>query len=603
MATPTARAAIGADNRKLRQDLRQTKSMFSRTFTGIGRKVRGLLRSAMSPLGIGVGVAGLGAIGKTVLDFEQSLADLGIQGDLTGQQVGELRHRMISLGKANGIARGSVAQAQLGLVNLLGTSGLAAGKLELLGDAALATNSEMSDLSGLVLSMDKSFGITNADDMRAAFDAIVLAGKKTSVPLSEVNEVLQQSSAGFARFSGGGVKAIASLVSSIQILRTASGSASIAGTQLDALLRTFQTRELELGKIGIDVRDSAGNYRPLFDILDDIERKGFVVDGLITKSKQADFFKAFGKRGEALNAIQTLTKQRDAVLELTDASLKGGTIAEDVARRRQTSAFKITKAFNDMKEAISKAFTPARIRQFANMLDKMAGVLEFMVDNAEWFAATWATIKLAGLVSQFAQMQALTAAIATNAAAGSAGTAGMVVHLGKAVPLAAALLGGIAAGTWLDEKFGISTGIADTLLPDEVLAKRGEAGGALFEGQNLGAFGDVLARSGVTTGFNAERKAARVLLSAKEQGLLTAEGAPVSSGEFSAYNIKHGTGGDMFGSGLSSSGPDLEGSVRRAYAIQQGRQNVDVNVRVYMDRTGAMQAEQVRDHDTRRGPQ
>ncbi len=70
---------IRADNRRLRGDLNKSRKMFGKTFTKIGKGIRGKLSGALGGLGGLAAGLGVAAIAKDVLDFEETLTRLGIQ--------------------------------------------------------------------------------------------------------------------------------------------------------------------------------------------------------------------------------------------------------------------------------------------------------------------------------------------------------------------------------------------------------------------------------------------------------------------------------------------------------------------------------------------
>ena len=450
MALAEATALIRASNKKLRGDLRKSRKMFDRSFKKTGKDIRRSLKGALAPLGVAVGVAGVAAIGREVLNFEQTLADLEIQAELSGGQMAELRGTIDELSSANAQSRASLAAASLELVNLQGASGASAEKLRVLSDAALATNTPVQELAGLIFSLENAFGLADPDDLRRGLDAIITAGKKGAIPLGEMNQILQSTGVTFARFSETGVDGAANLAAALQILRKGFGQASEAGTGLDSLLGLIETREIEIGRAGVNVRDAEGNLRELFDTVVDLSEAGIIGD-------PEKFNAAFGKRKEARKAFLILAETVDQVRELSTESRGSDVIMSDVAKRRETDAFKIKKAFNDMKEAIAKSFTPERIEAFAQGMTQLARLLEFMIDNAEIFIGVWAAFKIGGIVSGFAGISGSLSASALSSKA----TLGNVGAM--AGPLAAVGASAFLLGQALDEALGLSDALAASI--------------------------------------------------------------------------------------------------------------------------------------------
>lgn len=567
-----AKAVMRADNRRLRSDLAISKRAFGRAFSTISRGIRTRLSGALGALGIGAAAFGLGAIGKEALGFEQTLLDLDVQAGATDEQMAGLRQTIGALSGEYAMNRDILAAAALELVNLQGQAGLSSEKLRVLTRTAFATHAPVNQLAGLVFSLQNAFGLKTPAELEEGLAAVVTAGKFASVPLSEMNLVLQQISSDFSEFTASGQVGAAELAASIQILRNSFGSAAEAGTGLKSLLALLATREIELGKAGIDVKDAAGNFRDLDDIVKDIDMSGVLDDAAKMKA-------AFGKKYEARKALKALIKEVELLEKIKAAAQSTGNLQDDIDERRASRVHKINQAFVDMKERIFEAITPERIAAFAAVLEKAAEVVGFMVENAELFVAAWMGLKLIGIMRTLRSMLITMEGLKGASILLQGGIAGVATAAG----LAGAAFAGWSIGRIIDEAFGLSDMVAD--LQNQLLQSRQDVAGAKFEG--MGFFKMAGYKGGALPAAEQERirrRATRVMQSAREAGLVTPGGRALGERGISRQLIK----GGMERKAAPAEAVELQRSIAMAREILAHEQRINVTISV--DKEGLLTA-------------
>jgi hypothetical protein len=590
--------------------------MFSKTFKGIGGGIKGALGGALSPLGVGIGALGLGAIGKEVLDFEGTLTDLKIQAGATGDDMSGLRTVIDDLSKSNAIGKSELAALALEMVNLEGKAGLNADKLKVLGDAAFATSAPVAELAGLSLALGNAFKLTDAEGMRAGLDGIITAGKEGSIPLSEMNLLLQQNGASFKKFTKEGAEGAAIMAATLQGLRKEAGSAGEAGTRLGAVMVAFQTREVELRKMGVEVKAVGGGYKKLDEIIGQIDQSGLLKDA-------EKYKKALGVRKEVKLGIEALVSQKDEIVRIIGETKKLGTIEADTAERRKQDSFKIKKAFNDIKLTIAEAFTPARIKKFASAMGKLAKVVGFIADNVEVFVALLVSIKIGSLVSGFSAMAASTGVMSKNTAMMS----GAMSKVGAAAGVAQAAIAGWAIGKALDDALGISDAISDLALPSAADKKR--FGGASLKGlgntvvnqANAKRAQDIDAKTGGSqfTDLNqrlggeqfdmgkAFNRSQRLAGEAKRLGLVGKGGKVGKRAVFEATTGRAALEGNIGKSQMDKAGTaELVSAIEQALRIEAVAKKAEaagLDITIKVDEKGLLKAEILRDKESRRAPQ
>ncbi len=603
MGKAVAKAVIRADNRKLAGDLRRSKRMFGKAFQGIGRGIKGSLGAVLSPLGVGAGALGFAAIGKEVLDFEQTLTDIEIQGDASAQVMDKLRGTIAELGDSNALSRTELSALALEMVNLEGKAGLNADKLKVLADAAFATSAPVQELAGLSLALGNAFGLVDPAKLKEGLDGIITAGKEGSIPLAEMNILLQQNGASFAKFAGQGVAGVSSLAATLQGLRKDFGSAGEAGTALGAIMGVFQVRELQLRKAGIEVKKSNGDFRDLADIVSDIEMSGIVSDA-------EKFNKAFGTRKEARLALDSLIKRSDVIEDITKQTIDSNAIELDAAKRRTTESFRIKKSFNDIKLTIADAFTPSRIKKFAEILGTMAKGVGFIADNIEIFVALLAAIKISQLVGGFGQM-----AVSSKAMAASTGTmSGAMRNIGRDAAIAGAAFAGWKTGQMLDDWLGISNAIGNLAGPSKQEEAREGTGFLRDRAQELTqakqrrqqrsafGFGEESASS-----EDIVSNARRLAFQARDKGLIGEGGQVDKAAVFKAQTGRDLTSIDKTKGefGVSKEAEQLAQAIKQAIQISSVAEKAGpgAEIKITIDAQGLLKAEVVKDRESRRAPQ
>ncbi len=611
MACAEATALIRASNKKLRGDLRKSRKMFDSSFKKTGKNIKRSLRGALSPLGAAVGVAGIAVLGKQVLDFEESLVRIQIQARKSDapEFLANLREETIALAKATGQSREAIAAGNTALVGFLGHTETTAERMAVLARASTATGATMDDLAGIAFKLDTAFGIVSGKDLEAALDALTFAGKETSIPLDKMGLLLSKTAPLFKKFGKSGVEAAADLGAFLQVVQ-ARGTAATpeeVATQFASFVRALEKQQKRIKKLtGVDVTEIVAGRKQLKaprQIFDELAKSQKVL------SDKTLLTAAFG-RGEAADFAVAILENREQFEGLASASKQaGGTIQDDFKTFMESPAGRVEVAFNDVKEALLKAFTPERIERFAGVMESMVDILEVLIDNAGVFVGVWAAFKIGSLVSGFA-------AIATSTAAASASSALTLGSVGKmAGPLAATATAAFLLGSALDEALGISDAISDSLVETEERAIRIETGLLVSQAEKLGfetrAREALAAPQGKTAlGRREQLAAAGIIRSAREAGIVGPEGEIDPLAAIRVAERREPSLPEALAAEVSPTAPfaDLPATAELIEAIKfaqqvQEQQRVAVDVNVSVDQQGMLRANETEESKARRSTQ
>jgi len=293
---------------------------------------------------------------KAAGDFEASMNRVGAITQATGDQFEQLESLAKNLGATTAYSASQAAEAMSFLAMagfdvdevlaaLPGTLKLAsAGQLDLATAADIASNV----LTG--------FGLAAAEINRVND---VLA--QTSISANTNVAMLGEAFKYVAPVAAGLGVSVEEAGAAIGLLSNAGIQASSAGTGLRQVLSTLV---LKADEVGVSARDSAGNMRPLADILGDLERKGY-------SAEQA--LETFGMRGgPALTAL--LSQGSDALRTLTDDLENAGGTAERLADAQMQGLSGALKNLRSAMEAVSLAIAGSGLLEFATNLTERVTV-------------------------------------------------------------------------------------------------------------------------------------------------------------------------------------------------------------------------------------
>lgn len=307
----------------------------------IDKVTKGLERSAAGASGmskeikaLGLAYAGLSAaMGavitksvETAAEFEQSMANVKAISQATGDEFESLRKQALDLGAttkftAAQVADGSALLAQAGfktkdiLAAMPGVLSLAAA-----GQTDLATTADIaaSALNGFGLSADQAGRVADvlaksSIDTNADITDLGYAMKYVAPVAANMGVSIEEATAAIGELSNAGIKG------------------EMAGTQLRAILLALASPSKDaafyMERLGVSIKDSAGNIKPLSTIIGDLQ-KSFT---RLTQAQQADVAATLVGR-EAASGFLTLISQGKETLDNYTAGLQnaGGT-AQQVA--------------------------------------------------------------------------------------------------------------------------------------------------------------------------------------------------------------------------------------------------------------------------------
>lgn len=303
MAAPVIAAKLLADVSGFQAGMKKA----SQSLNAVGTSMLGVSKKAFILSGA---IAGVGAIAvKQFAEFENRMASVGVISGATGLQFSLLEQKAKNLGATTLF---TARQAADGMEILAKAGFTVEENLTALPDVlnlATAASLELGDASNIVIGIMRGYGKT-AEEVGNVNDVLVKTFTSTNVTVGDIGETMKLV-APIAKTVGIKFEELSAVIG---ILGNASIKGSLAGTALRKALIAFSAPTpkaiRQFKRLGLEVLDSAGNMRPLTEIIDQFsgESGPALIKSIsaIIGIRPAAAFAALAQSGSA--SIKTLTE-------------------------------------------------------------------------------------------------------------------------------------------------------------------------------------------------------------------------------------------------------------------------------------------------------
>lgn len=370
MADYTLAAKITADGSNFKKAFKETAQIaqeLSDKVKGISDKVSDFgKKTAMTGAGITAGITTpfVGAI-KMTADFDSAMRKAGAIAGASATELDAMTKSALDLGASTSLSSSQVAVAMTDMAAkgfdanqvIAAMPGVIAAAEASGEDLALTANTVAAALNGFQL---------KAEDSGKVADILAMAANKTAAGVSDMSYAFKYAAA-----------PAASLGISIEELSAATGlmvnaglDGSQAGTSLRmALIRLAKPTEESsktMEKLGFDVLDAKGNFKPLNEIIGELTKS---MDGMTEAQKLANLATIFGT--EAATGMLILMNQGQKGIKglTTELENSSGASAEAAAQMKAG----IGGALENLSGAIESA-----------TITLMSKLTPFITDLAKW---------------------------------------------------------------------------------------------------------------------------------------------------------------------------------------------------------------------------
>jgi TP901 family phage tail tape measure protein len=267
--------------------------------------------------GLSVGFAVKSALSE-FKNFEQGMKNVAAVAGATDSELRQLSNTALDLARAT---KFTPKEATEGLYSLASAGLNAQEQMAALPNVlnlAQAAQADLGQTTEVTVALMNNFGLS-ADETGRIVDVLTASIGASAQNMDRLMTSLRNGGPTAAAFGQDMEESIAA----INILTTAFGNGELAGTGFAAVLRLMMEKGDEFG---ISVKDSAGNLRPLVDIIRDMEEAGI---------SSARAIEVFGARGGPALAL-LLQKGSKAIEDMTAKIQSSGQAAKVATEQMDT---------------------------------------------------------------------------------------------------------------------------------------------------------------------------------------------------------------------------------------------------------------------------
>lgn len=385
MAELNTKINIDAGGNFSRQ-MRQYERNWTR-FSKTGQRQMGMLKRSVQVVGNGIdrlgnrytalltGAAGVGTA-NYVIGLERRFTRLGIQADISAEKVDGLKKRIFEASRAPDIRvdPSEITAAIEAIVEKTGDLAFAENNIRNIGLAIQATGAQGTAIGEIMAEFQK-MGIVIEKDVLTAIDTLNVQGKQGAFTLQNVAAMGPRVVTAYTSMGRTGIPAIKEMGAALQVIRQGTGSAEMAATAFEALMRTLgdadKVKMLQQGGIKIfdpeALKEGREVLRPINEIISEIIRRTGGKKTLLSTVFDAEAMRAFN----ASAAEFQRTGATDSLDKFMNVQADGNATMQDSARAAGDAA-----AAMDSLASAWKQFADANLTQHIQSLADAIGDLD-----------------------------------------------------------------------------------------------------------------------------------------------------------------------------------------------------------------------------------
>lgn len=261
------------------------------------------INRAFSRIGTGLIVAGLAQATRSLIDFDQKVANLASVTGKTRDQISGLVENAIDFGSRSAFTSSQVVELQTELAKLGNSEDQIIAMTESVGNFALAVNASTAEAAALAGGTLKAFN-RSANETEQVVSTLAVATTKSALDFQKLNTALP-------------IVAAAANTSGVSLTRLTALLGVLANRNVDASSAATALRNIfiDLSKKGISYEDAMSKIRNSTDKLNTANelfgKKGAVVATILSESKNA----ADGLEKSLSNVDGALQKMTDTRLD------------------------------------------------------------------------------------------------------------------------------------------------------------------------------------------------------------------------------------------------------------------------------------------------
>ena len=360
-----------------------TKQFASTAMSAVD-KVDKAFSGVTSKLGaLGVSLS-LGAASNQIIDLDARLTRMGMTADASAEQVNRLKQKIFEAAQDPNIKIGTpkIVEALESVMTKTGDWQYIEDNVRNVAVALQATGEQGESIGDMFADFQK--GNYKVDEISHLMDVLVKQGDQGEYTMGKFAKTIKSVRSAYSLI-GTSVEDTKKLGAVMQILISGTKNEEAAVTSLDAIMSELADpkKQEQLGIIGVRVRDTAGNFRDLADIMQDVL-------SVAEKEGNTDFLgEVFGMTSmKAIRAFQQYGKNYKKLTE--DLGDTTGALEKKSARMAGTKKANL--------QNLQIAFLKFADKNLAKPLERLNDLLSYLAEKPERFEKVFNTIKY-GLAS------------------------------------------------------------------------------------------------------------------------------------------------------------------------------------------------------------
>lgn len=385
MAELNTKINIDAGGNFSRQ-MRQYEKNWTR-FSKTGQRQMGMLKRSVHVVGNGIdrlgnrytalltGAAGIGTA-NFVIGLERRFTRLGIQADISADKVDGLKQKIFDISRAPDIRvdPAEITSAIEAIVEKTGDLEFAENNIRNIGLAIQATGAEGKAIGEIMAEFQK-MGIVIEKDVLTAIDTLNVQGKQGAFTLQNVAALGPRVVTAYTSMGRTGIPAIKEMGAALQVIRQGTGSAEMAATAFEALMRTLgdadKVKMLQQGGIKIfdptALEEGREVLRPINEIIREIIQRTGGKKTLLSEVFDAEAMRAFNASAAEFQRTGTV----ESLDKFMNVQADGKATMDDSARAAGDAAAAMDSLFSAWKQ-----FADANLTQHIQSLADAIGSLD-----------------------------------------------------------------------------------------------------------------------------------------------------------------------------------------------------------------------------------
>jgi len=402
----------------------QATTNFSKGAVGELNKIEGAFSGLGAKLaGVGAGLA-VGTLVKSTVDLSAKMERLGTQANVSSEKMAELKKNIFETANAPEIKVdpqqiiGAIDQ----IVERTGDMKFVEGNIRTIGMAIQATGAQGEAIGGLLAEFQK-MGM-GAGEALKTLDLLTIQGKEGAFTLENLASLGPRVISSYSATGRTGYQAAKEMGAVLQVIRMGTGSSEQAATAFEAMMRTYTDpkKQENLRALGVEVRDQAGNFKPVNDLMLEViknsdaslEVLGGVFDSEAMRSFNSSIAE-FQKKGGLENLAKFMKMEGTGDTLKEDSVRNAATLSSNLLNLRTAALrfadVKLTEPIGALAAAINKLTeNPERLQRYFDYIAHGAkvfiafkvatkGIAAFDAIKAAWATAPQSTASGTALAS------------------------------------------------------------------------------------------------------------------------------------------------------------------------------------------------------------